>query len=220
GSATPDRGQQVLPAHHTFAVINQKQEKIEYLRFDLPQAPSSTQLPAMPIKGIVFENKQQLTRPQAVQPCRFQPYGTPGVEKNQICLKEKSMPPQSNFGRALAPCISRDPARSGKRWRRPMSGQATVSTKHHQQGTTGKGAAFVFGLAAYLVFFATFLYAIGFVEGLVVPKTIDSGGVVVPLGEAAIINLLLMALFAIQHSVMARRQFKQWWTRYAPRPIE
>jgi protein-S-isoprenylcysteine O-methyltransferase Ste14 len=90
-----------------------------------------------------------------------------------------------------------------------MSGQATVLTKQTQPGTIGKVAAFLFGIAAYLVFFFTFLYAIAFVAGVIVPKTIDSGPVV-PLGEAAVINLLLMALFAVQHSVMARRQFKRW----------
>ena len=100
-----------------------------------------------------------------------------------------------------------------------MSVQAKISTKHRPQGTIGKAAAFVFGLGAYLVFLVTFLYVIGFVSGLVVPKTIDSG-MVVPLGAATIINLLLMALFAVQHSVMARRQFKQWWTRYVAQPTE
>jgi len=100
-----------------------------------------------------------------------------------------------------------------------MSGQAKILTQHRPQATIGKAAAFVFGLAAYLVFLVTLLYAIGFVEGLVVSKTIDSGEIV-PLGEAAIINLLLMALFAVQHSLMARRQFKQWWTRYVPQPLE
>ena len=83
----------------------------------------------------------------------------------------------------------------------------------------GKFIAFLYGLAAYLVFFCTFLYAIGFVSGLVVPKTIDTG-TVVPLAEALIVNLLLMSLFAIQHSVMARRQFKEWWTQYVPKSVE
>jgi protein-S-isoprenylcysteine O-methyltransferase Ste14 len=79
--------------------------------------------------------------------------------------------------------------------------------------------AFLYGLAAYLVFFFSFLYAIGFVEGLLVPKTIDTG-TVVPMTEALIVNLLLMSLFAVQHSVMARRQFKEWWTRYVPKSVE
>jgi protein-S-isoprenylcysteine O-methyltransferase Ste14 len=82
-----------------------------------------------------------------------------------------------------------------------------------------KVLAFVYGLAAYVVFFFTFLYAIGFVSGLVVPKTIDTG-MVVPVAEAIIVNLLLMSLFAIQHSVMARPQFKKWWTRIVPHSIE
>jgi methanethiol S-methyltransferase len=80
-------------------------------------------------------------------------------------------------------------------------------------------AAFLYGLVAYLVFFVAFLYAIGFVSGLVVPKTIDTGRVS-SVAEALVINLLLMTLFAVQHSVMARKRFKQWWTQYVPKPIE
>jgi methanethiol S-methyltransferase len=79
--------------------------------------------------------------------------------------------------------------------------------------------ALLYGLASYAIFFISFLYALGFVEGLVVPKTIDSGetGSVT---EALVVNILLMSLFAIQHSVMARPQFKQWWTQWVPKSIE
>ena len=83
----------------------------------------------------------------------------------------------------------------------------------------GRFIAFLYGLAAYAVFFVTFLYAIGFVTGLVVPKTIDSG-TVVSATEAIIVNLLLMSAFAIQHSVMARPPFKAWFTQYVPKSIE
>ena len=82
-----------------------------------------------------------------------------------------------------------------------------------------KFAALLYGIVAYLVFFGAFLYAIGFVGGLVVPKTIDTGPAS-SLTEALIVNLLLMSLFAVQHSVMARKQFKQWWTQYVPKPVE
>ena len=83
----------------------------------------------------------------------------------------------------------------------------------------GRFIAFLYGIACYVVFFATFLYAIGFVSGLVVPKTIDTG-TIVPLAEALIVNLLLMSAFAIQHSVMARQQFKRRWTRFVPKSVE
>ena len=82
-----------------------------------------------------------------------------------------------------------------------------------------KFIAFLYGIAAYLVFFVTILYAIGFVMGLVVPKTIDTG-TDTSTAEAVIINLLLMALFAVQHSVMARQRFKAWWTQFVPKPVE
>ena len=83
----------------------------------------------------------------------------------------------------------------------------------------GRFIAFLYGLASYVVFFITFLYAIGFVSGLVVPKAIDTGSVV-PTAEAFIVNLLLMSVFAIQHSVMARKPFKRWWTQFVPASVE
>ena len=83
----------------------------------------------------------------------------------------------------------------------------------------GRFAAFLYGLAAYAVFFASFLYAIGFVGGLVVPKTIDVGPAA-PVTTALIVDILLMSLFAVQHSVMARRQFKERWTQYVPQSVE
>ena len=69
--------------------------------------------------------------------------------------------------------------------------------------TIGRLAALLYGIAAYLVFSITFLYAIGFVEGLLVSKTIDTG-TAAPMVQALLVNLVLMSIFAIQHSVMAR----------------
>lgn len=83
----------------------------------------------------------------------------------------------------------------------------------------GRLLGFLYGVIAYLVFFATFLYAIGFVADIGVPKTIDSGPAT-PLTAALIIDVVLMSIFAFQHSIMARPAFKRWWTKFIPRAIE
>jgi len=77
----------------------------------------------------------------------------------------------------------------------------------------------LYGLVAYLLFFVAILYGIGWVANLVVPRGIDDGPVG-PLGSSIAINVLLLGLFAVQHNVMARPWFKDWWVQFVPRPIE
>lgn len=77
----------------------------------------------------------------------------------------------------------------------------------------------LYSACAYVLFLVTFLYAIGFVQGLVVPKTIDSGEPGA-LGWSVLVNLALLTVFALQHSVMARPGFKRVWTRIVPPAAE
>ncbi|GJD53904.1 Methanethiol S-methyltransferase [Methylobacterium crusticola] len=80
-------------------------------------------------------------------------------------------------------------------------------------------AALLYGAFAYLVFFATFLYAVGFLGQVAVPKAIDDGAVG-SVAVAVVVDVALLTLFALQHSVMARPAFKRWWTRFVPAVVE
>jgi len=77
-----------------------------------------------------------------------------------------------------------------------------------------------YGTLCYIIFFLTFLYAIGFVGDFIVPTSLDRGVTGTPLAAAWIIDIALLALFAVQHSGMARRGFKRWLTGWLPAPAE
>jgi protein-S-isoprenylcysteine O-methyltransferase Ste14 len=80
-------------------------------------------------------------------------------------------------------------------------------------------AALLYGIASYGVFLGVFVYAVGFVGGFLTPTRLD-GAPSRPFWQALLIDLGLLGLFAVQHSVMARPAFKRWWTRFVPEAVE
>jgi protein-S-isoprenylcysteine O-methyltransferase Ste14 len=98
--------------------------------------------------------------------------------------------------------------------------QPRVDDRPWTRRVTGAGlGVMAYGLLAYGAFFVIFAYMIGFVGNWLVPKSIDSG-VPSPLAEALLVNCSILALFVLQHTIMARRWFKAWWTRVIPASME
>jgi protein-S-isoprenylcysteine O-methyltransferase Ste14 len=106
---------------------------------------------------------------------------------------------------------------------RSAAGTITQAPAHRESRPSASFAArlasLVYGATAYIAFLGTFLYAIGFVSGFVVPRTVDQGASA-PLKEALLVNGGFLALFAVQHTIMARKAFKTRWTRIVPQQIE
>ena len=101
------------------------------------------------------------------------------------------------------------------------SPRAAIAARSHlmEDCVIGRVSALIYGLASYLVFFLSFVYAVGFIGGYWVPKSIDTGAES-GLASSILIDVLLLGLFAVQHSVMARPAFKRWWTTIVPTSCE
>jgi len=88
-----------------------------------------------------------------------------------------------------------------------------------QGSPIARALVLVYGTLTYLGFLGTFLYLIGWTGNFIVPRTID-GAATSALGASIVVNVAILSLFAVQHTVMARGAFKRWWTRFVPEPIE
>jgi protein-S-isoprenylcysteine O-methyltransferase Ste14 len=187
------------------ALRDQKQQEIEHLWLHGDADAVPGQLPQLALKFVIIKAKSHQGAPVPLL-----------KQKSGISQAKDNHPGKSLM--AQYGILQRSIALTIGAMELPMSQVHTIGPDF-SGSRFFKFIAFLYGMASYLVFFVTILYAIGFVMGLVVPKTIDIGANS-PVAEAIIVNLLLMSLFAVQHSVMARQGFKAWWTRYVPKPIE
>ena len=125
----------------------------------------------------------------------------------------------SEVRHAFLSVVERERKSSGNRTSVNQEDSPVLQNKNQEKNLGRRIAVFVYGLVCYAITLGTFLYIAGFVGNLFVPKSIDSPPQA-PLAIALLTNVLLLGIFAIQHSLMARPAFKQWWTQIVPKPAE